>query len=227
MNMSMTIQASVFTVTRQCQWPHGDCVVEISQGGVDYSNPDCLSGQYPGEIEEYDGMTDAVEAAIKIAEAWQADERKKPRHKRQPILIAVGNTGGHTMPFEGERLTKKNLAALREKAKEFDDKLPKCDHCGKIIKEKWTHPHSQWNDTAFCSEYCADKAYYDELKYQHKCDLEEAEAEGEEAGKDNGSEEDNPYDAEDGEYGDDTEQQKSEAWLKGFVKGGGKVSEDD
>ena len=39
----------VFTVTRQRQWPGGECVVEVSVGTMDYTNPDALVGKYPDE----------------------------------------------------------------------------------------------------------------------------------------------------------------------------------
>ncbi len=29
----------MYTVTRQCQFPDGDYVVEISAGGIDFTNP--------------------------------------------------------------------------------------------------------------------------------------------------------------------------------------------
>ena len=44
---------NMYTVTRQCQWPDGDNVVEVSVGGIDYCNPDALSPKYAGEFEEY------------------------------------------------------------------------------------------------------------------------------------------------------------------------------
>ena len=36
----------MFTVTRQRQFPDGENVVEVSAGGLDYTNPDALGAKY-------------------------------------------------------------------------------------------------------------------------------------------------------------------------------------
>ena len=88
----------MYIVTRQCQWPTGELVVEISTGGWDYINPDALVEKYPGEFVEFNDPREAVEAAIAIAKAWQKDEPGKN------IGIAAGCTGGYTMPFEPQSI---------------------------------------------------------------------------------------------------------------------------
>ena len=82
-----------YTVTRQLQFPNGTPVVEVSLGGIDYTNPDALSEKYPGEFEEFNNPVEAVEAAIGICRAWRKDGTPKAR-------IGIGYTGGATMPFE-------------------------------------------------------------------------------------------------------------------------------
>jgi hypothetical protein len=140
----------MWTVTRQHQWPDGNFVVEVSAGGIDYCNPDALGKKYPGEFEEYVSKVAAVEAAITIAKAWRRDCPKRE------IEIATGGTGGMTMPFSGEELSEEVFAALRKKAAEADEKLPKCDHCGEILSEKW---HNNFDgDFVYCSENCASVA---------------------------------------------------------------------
>ncbi len=82
-----------YTVTRQLQWPEGIPVIEISAGGLDYTNPDALSAKYPGEFETYDDPVEAVEAAISICRAWRKDGKKEAK-------VGYGATGGMTLPFE-------------------------------------------------------------------------------------------------------------------------------
>lgn len=137
-----------FTVTRQRTWPDGIHQVEITQGNIDYTNPDALGKKYPGEFETFKGMTPAVETAIEIAKKWQQDSKTK-------ILIAVGNTGGNTVGLDGVTQSKANLKALREKARQFDEKLPKCDHCGEVMdmSERWFNPDCEDMFSA-CSENC-------------------------------------------------------------------------
>jgi len=38
----------MWTVTRQRQWPDGVDIVEVSAGGIDYTNPDALCAKYDG-----------------------------------------------------------------------------------------------------------------------------------------------------------------------------------
>lgn len=65
----------LYTVTRQNSWGVDlPLAVEVSEGGLDYSNPDALSRKYPGEMQEYDSATKAVKAAIAIRKLWRQDE---------------------------------------------------------------------------------------------------------------------------------------------------------
>jgi hypothetical protein len=82
-----------FTVTRQIQWLDGTPIVEVSSGGRDYTNPDALSPQYPGEFETYDDPVEAVEVAISICRAWR-------KAGKMAAKIGHGATGGMTMPFD-------------------------------------------------------------------------------------------------------------------------------
>lgn len=87
-----------YIVTRQLQWSTGDSVVEISEGGWDFINPDALVKKYPGEFEEYKDPREALGAAIDIAKQWKEDE------PQLEVGIGVGFTGGFTMPFEPSKI---------------------------------------------------------------------------------------------------------------------------
>ena len=108
------------TVTRQLNTYTGEKVVEISQGSMDYSNPGAYCKKYAGELEEYESACEAVEAAIRIAEAWQKDEPDTE------ILIDHGATGGMTMFFEGQELSGEIFEGLREWAREHDEETGEC-----------------------------------------------------------------------------------------------------
>lgn len=138
------------TVTRQLQWPDGALVVEISQGGIDYTNPDALTARYPGEFEEFEDPREAVKVAIEIATCWQKD------HPSDQILIDHGATAGMTMPFDGLELIDENLVTLKTWAEEEVAKLPKCDKCGEVI---FGDPITlvEFDDWKFCREYCAEE----------------------------------------------------------------------
>ena len=144
------------TVTRQLQWPDGDTVVEISQGGIDYTNPDALAEKYPGEFEEFEDPREAVKTAIKIAQQWQKDCPDKT------ILIDHGATAGMTMPFDGMDLVEENLTELRTWADELVEKLPKCDKCGETIFGKPIEL-ADFDDWKFCREYCAEEWYNEQF----------------------------------------------------------------
>jgi hypothetical protein len=147
----MKFQRHRFTVTRQRQWPEGTLCVEISQGGPDYTNPGQLVAKFGklGEDETFDGMTPAVQAGIAVWRAWK-------EITEDPIGIAVGNTGGNTMPFDGEDLTEEYEKELLEKAREFDEGLEKCAHCGDILTDDRFGAYGE-NDC--CSQHCAEMHY--------------------------------------------------------------------
>lgn len=134
-----------FTVTRQHQWPTGKEIVEVSVGGLDYTNPDALVGRYPGEFQTYLDPREAIETAIKIAQQWSKDSRKR-------IPIGVGATAGFTIPFETTSIVK-----ARKWAKKVYAGLPKCAMCGELIEERFEAEGVE--EAAFCSERCAEKAW--------------------------------------------------------------------
>ena len=80
-------------VTRQVQWPTGKPVVEVSIGGIDYTNPDALVAKYQGEFVEFEEPKEAVEAAIRICREWRKDGCKDAN-------VGFGSAGGFTLPFE-------------------------------------------------------------------------------------------------------------------------------
>ncbi|MEA3427845.1 MAG: hypothetical protein U9Q84_01215 [Thermodesulfobacteriota bacterium] len=145
-----------YIVTRQMQWPYGQLVVEISEGGWDYVNPDALSAKYPGEFEEYKDPREALKTAIKIVKAWKKD---KPEAK---IGIATGYTGGYTMPFEPQ-----SLKELNQWAQEEASRLPKCARCGKILESIDSDLYIDDSDDLFCSAFCADETYCERYYCEH------------------------------------------------------------
>lgn len=151
-----------WTVTRQCQWPDGNNVVEVSYGGIDYCNPDALAKEYAGEFLTFDDPREAAETAIEICKQWRKD---RPKDKAK---VGVGSTGGWTMPFDPT-----TFKELRRWAKETWAKLEKCG-CGKPLPEKrkrWKA--DDWSGEEFCSEYCAMK----EIEWQQRWQEEQEEEE--------------------------------------------------
>lgn len=165
-----------FTVTRQNRWIDGVRVVEISQGGSDYTNADALSKKYDGEFETFTGMLPAVKKGIEIAQQWQKDQ---PEEK---IFVGIGCTHGMSMPFDEMELTEENITDLLEEAKKHDEKLPKCDRCGDLLPEE-RHRYRlmpPFEEEEFCSENCADNAYWDYMAELEEDEEEEEELEDEE-----------------------------------------------
>lgn len=144
-----------FTVTRQSRWDDGVQIVEINQGSLDYANPDMLCSKYPDEGQTFTGMVPAVEAAISIAKAWQKDE------PNEEIFIASGFTHGATVSFEEEPADEETFKQFLKDAREFDEKLPCCAHCGELLgKKRYGCP--EFGEYDCCSEYCAEQHYYSE-----------------------------------------------------------------
>jgi len=144
-----------YCITRQKQWPDGNLVVEVNEGGLDFANPDALVAKYKGEMTEFEDPREAVEFAIKIQEAWAKDSMEK-------IAIGYGNTLGFTSPFSPSE--KKEIEAWAEK--EFEA-LPKCPECQEIMEspDEWFEAgvydienNQFWSDEdgeKYCSESCA------------------------------------------------------------------------
>jgi len=124
-------------------------VVEIAYGGLDYANPDMLGTKWPhlGEGKEFSDPREAVEAAIRVCDAWRVSGESNAK-------VAMGATGGNTIPFEP-----KEYDEARARAEELYEKLPKCDQCGEVLG-KQTYSHDLDDQGKFCSEHCADKNYW-------------------------------------------------------------------
>ena len=156
-----------FFVSRQSYWgveEEDGTVVEIAFGGCDFANPDMLSVKWPrlGEGQEFSDPREAVEAAIKVCDAWR--KAGCPQAK-----IAMGSTGGCTIPFET-----KEYGEARARAEVIWEKLPKCDECGEVLgKECFSHDLC---DDQFCSEACAETNYWS-LREQDFTDQMESEDE--------------------------------------------------
>ena len=133
-----------WVVTRQHYYYSGLLVVEIAQGGHDFSNADALCSKYPGEFKEFNDPVEVAETAIAIATAWRKDEPGKR------IYIAHGATGGFTMEFEPT-----TIKEVRSWAAKAYDALPKCDQCGELLPEDYLV--DEFGDCKFCREYCAEK----------------------------------------------------------------------
>lgn len=112
-----------WTVTRQ--HPHGlnsglgddedpVNVVEVAQGDINYAGSDMLNTKYArlGEGDTFDTCYEAVEAAIKIRDRWNAED---PDAKAE---VGIGNTRGMGLeigPFDGDD------DDLRAKAQRLDE----------------------------------------------------------------------------------------------------------
>lgn len=142
----------MYTVTRQRQWPDGIPMMEISAGGIDYTNPDALAAKYRGEFETFDDPREAAEVAISICKVWRRDGEKE-------ACVGHGATGGMTMPFDPTTFTE-----ARQWAKRRYEALPKCDRCGGLLPE---HPYrlfeQDFEDERYCREFCAEEAYRESL----------------------------------------------------------------
>jgi len=135
-----------YTITRQIQWPEGIPVVEISEGGIDYTNPDALYGKYPGEFDTFMDPREAVETAIRICRAWRQDGKKNAK-------IGIGATMGMTIPFESCKFNDAKVWA-----KKTYEILSKCSYCGGILSEKYFTCFYD-SDSWYCSEQCAERAW--------------------------------------------------------------------
>jgi hypothetical protein len=137
----------MFTVTRQRQFPDGEQVVEVSAGGLDYTNPDALGAKYAGEFEEFADPREAVETAINIVRDWRKDSRSK-------VSIGVGSTHGMTLPFSPD-----TFAHARAWAKQTWESLEKCPGCGEPLPDSRNRWHANdWDGLEYCSESCATRA---------------------------------------------------------------------
>jgi len=141
-----------YSVARHIHWATGNLIVEINVGGIDY---DVLPPIYDGEGVTYDTCGKAVEAAIRIAEAWKRSEKRK-------IYITVSSTDDIVLPFEMEQANKKTYKRLRKLAKEIDKGVERCRRCGDILRgdNRWGHALT-YDEYPFCSTACADMDYYE------------------------------------------------------------------
>lgn len=139
-----------FIVTRQNYSSMGlnELVVEVAAGGRDGANPGAFAprDEYAklGEMDIFVSLSEALEAAIAIAEAWKWDTKK-------PIMIAIGTNHGGTIPFETEPAEEATYERLRKAAAEYDAKLPRCTYCGDILEEDAIEDE---DGEKFCGEYC-------------------------------------------------------------------------
>lgn len=138
----------MYNVTLQRQYPDGDLVVEVGIGDYNYANP----GQI-GECYEFEDPREAVKLALTIAQTEEAA-------RREIVEVAHGYTMGMTMPFSP--CTPKELVAWGEEQYEL---RPKCGRCGEIYEGKGYYHPDLAEDDRFCSENCADNAYWDRVRY--------------------------------------------------------------
>ena len=143
---------NLFVVTRQCYYYSSENIVEIAQGGRDYSGSDALSGKYPGEFEEFIDLREAVEVAIDICRKWRKDGKKTAK-------VALGFNHGMCMEFEPT-----TFKDIIKTAKKWHDKQEKCPCCGEVIDpdNHYTLSYEYDMGDKYCSEYCCEK----EIEYQ-------------------------------------------------------------
>jgi hypothetical protein len=149
-------------VSRQHYYYQDILVVEIAYPSIDYSSPDMLIPKYKGEGESYSNPIEALNVAISILEAWQAD------NPEEEIGITYGSFNG----FEGK--TYDNLEELKQLIQKEYDQLPKCAYCNELIDEKeyFVNDDSQFNEEKFCSEVHAEKAYSEGFDICYICEKE-------------------------------------------------------
>jgi hypothetical protein len=135
----------------------GDTVISTGRGRYIPGYILVITERYMQEGEEFIGMSDAVEAAIRIAEQWEKDDGEQ-------VFIASGCTHGMFTELEGEPYSPELATKLREAAKEFDATLPCCHYCGDLIQEKYQL--TDYDDCEFCSENCASN--YAEQEYRER-----------------------------------------------------------
>ncbi len=141
----------MYTVTRQIQWPDGTWIVEISQGGLDYANPDMLVTWYDGEGQTFENPVEALAVARQIRDAWKADAS-------EDIEIGYGATFGMTMPFSGR--TDRELQEWAEKRyRQLVENAPSCDWCGEpMLGGNPGYWAAMLPEERFCREFCAESA---------------------------------------------------------------------
>jgi hypothetical protein len=144
----------MYTITRQIQWPDGMHIVEISDGGLDYCNPDASSRKYEGEFQEFVDPIEAMEIAISIFESWKKDEPE------EDISIGYGCTLGYAMPFEPSQITE-----IQQWAKKEYKKIQVCRNCGELIDPDTDYIIDE-SDNPFCSEQCMERAMEKEEEYE-------------------------------------------------------------
>lgn len=154
-----------YFVSRQFYYYQQINVVEIACPSIDSSGPDMLIEKYKGEGEEYKNPIEALDVALNIASAWQAD------NPDEDIFI----TFGCMELIEGNPIDFKNHEDIEELKKEVQkhyENLPKCSYCGELIDEKeyYVNPDSEYTDDKFCSEFHAEKAYLEGYTLCHICE---------------------------------------------------------
>ena len=153
-----------YGITRQIYYYTGEHMVEIQQGGFDFSGPDMLVPAYGyGEGRDFDRPQEAAVEAIKIQKAWQADESE------ETVQITVrGITGGY-FGIDGEPMTVGEVARW---AREEWANLPKCPRCEDVMpdneREHYTHEYADFGGYTFCSENCANLDYDDVVNYMEE-----------------------------------------------------------
>ena len=135
-----------YFVNCQHQYYSGNYLVEIAYPDQYSIGSDMLATNYADE-GEYSDPREALDAAIKVREALQAD------HPDEEIGIAFG----HFDMVEGEP---QDIDELRKDIEKHYESLPKCDHCGKPRDDKeFFVIYGDPDYGKFCSESCAEEAF--------------------------------------------------------------------
>ena len=154
-----------YAITRQHYWgadPDEALNVEIAAGGIDYAGPDALVGKYAGEFMVYADPREAVEAAIEIATQWQRD------CPGETINMVAGYSLDMVYPANAMGIEELRAWGEKEYAR-----LPKCSRCEDLLPDNpFINLDSHWSDEVYCSEYCADEAYWSTLELCQECEKE-------------------------------------------------------
>lgn len=156
----------MYTITRQQPYYANQdrdkplYTVEVVRGDFEQSGSDCLTPAYKflGEWETYLSAVEAVEQAIKLRNRWREDTL--PNDFDIEIAFGATHDGMFELDSDNDSQTDEELL---EVAKKLDEDAPRCQWCGDFIgQEKYGNEDTvMFGEYPFCSEHCADRAYWE------------------------------------------------------------------
>lgn len=152
-------------VSRQSYYYSGENVVEIAEGGLDYSGSDMLVAQYRklGEGDTFNDPREAVTAAIAICRQWRKDCAKGDKWP----YVAHGHTLGMGLELESD-----TFEGAVEWANRRYESLEKCAQCGEVLPEHYYYNPNIGDEKEFryCREYCVEQAMAEDYELNAECE---------------------------------------------------------